>query len=177
MHFYDVCSSMTKPTVSISIRCSSANRSFTRASRTATKPPYNATTAREILIGYSAAAEVGFLDVSDPSKVYVVALASEDPLHFRWRVYLPDNHSVIWRTSQWGDGKHSSTGPQNFIAQVRFRKSEYDFVRMFKELESSGGVGSLGGRELETSLRDQSAWPNKAELIALGVDASRTWNP
>jgi hypothetical protein len=120
------------------------------------------------------AAEVGFLDVSDPGKVHVVALASEDPLHFRWRIYLPDNYRVIWRTSELGDRKHSSTGPQNFIAQVRFRKSEYGFVRIFKDLESRGGVGSLGGRELETFLRDR--W-DEIETVQLGADGPAVIEP
>jgi hypothetical protein len=120
------------------------------------------------------AAEIGFLDVSDPSKVHVVALASEDPLHFRWRIYLPDNYSVIWRTNEWGDGKHSSTGPQNFVAQVRFRKSEYGFVRIFKDLGSSGGVGSLGGRELETFLRDR--W-DEIEMLQLGAGGPAVIEP
>ena len=79
------------------------------------------------------AAEVGFLDVSDPSKVHVLALASEDPphfqirctfrsaalsdpLHFRWRIYLPDNHSVTWRTSKLG-------GPQRWSSSIQSSSS------------------------------------------------------
>lgn len=120
------------------------------------------------------AAEIGFLDVSDPSKVHVVALASEDPLHFRWRIYLPDNYRVIWRTSEVGDGEHSSTGPQNFIAQVRFRQSEYGFVRIFKDLESRGDVGSLGGRELEPFLLDR--W-DEIEMVQLGADGPAVIEP
>ena len=113
------------------------------------------------------AAETGFLDVTDPNKVHVVALPSEDPLHFRWRFYLPDNYTVIWRTNQWGEGKDSSSGPRNFIAQVRFRKSEYGFVRVFKDIEPHASVGSLGGRELQTFLLDR--W-DQIELVQLGAD-------
>ena len=120
------------------------------------------------------AAEIGFLDVSDPGKVHVVALASDDPLHFRWRIYLPDDHSVIWRTSELGRGSHTSTGPENFIAQVRFRKSEYGFVWLFEDLESHGSVGSLGGRELETFLLDR--W-DEIETVQLGADGPAVIEP
>lgn len=34
-------------------------------------------------------AEVGELPISDPSKIHVQLLKSEDPMQFRWRVYLP----------------------------------------------------------------------------------------
>lgn len=120
------------------------------------------------------AAEIGFLDISYPSKVHVVALASEDPLHFRWRIYLPDKYSVVWRTSEVGAGSHTSIGPNNFIAQVRFRKSEYGFVRIFTDLESRGGVGSLGGRELETFLLDR--W-DEIETVQLGADGPAVIEP
>ena len=120
------------------------------------------------------AAEIGFLDISDPSKVHVVALASEDPLHFRWRIYLPDKYSVVWRTSNWGRGSHISTGPENFIAQVRFRKSEFGYVRIFTDLESVGGVGSLGGRELEPFLLDR--W-DEIETVQLGADGPAVIEP
>lgn len=120
------------------------------------------------------AAEIGFLDISDPSKVHVVALASEDPLHFRWRIYLPEKYSVVWRTSEVGAGSNTSIGPENFIAQVRFRKSEYGFVRIFTDLESHGSVGSLGGRELEKFLLDR--W-DEIETVQLGADGPAVIEP
>lgn len=120
------------------------------------------------------ATKTGFLDVSDPSKVHIVALASEDSLHFRWRIHVPDNYSVIWRTSEWGDAKHSLTGPQDFIAQVRFRKREDGFVRVSKDLESSGGDGSLGGREFESFLHDR--W-DEIETLQLGADGTAVIGP
>ena len=120
------------------------------------------------------AAEIGFLDISNPSKVHVVALASEDPLHFRWRIYLPEKYSVVWRTSEMGRGNNTSTGPENFIAQVRFRKSEFGYVRIFEDLESFGSLGSLGGRELETFLLDR--W-DEIETVQLGADGPSVIEP
>jgi len=113
------------------------------------------------------AAESGYLDLSDFNKVYVVALPSEDPLHFRWRIYLPDKCNVIWKTSQWQDGSGNSAGPQDFIAQVRVRRNERGFVRVFEDLGSSTGVASLGGRELQEFLHDH--WDD-VDIHQLGSD-------
>jgi hypothetical protein len=54
----------------------------------------------------------------------ILSVPSDDPLHFRWRVYLPADYEGAWRTSDaWGGDNYSSTGSaENFIAQVRFRK-------------------------------------------------------
>jgi hypothetical protein len=113
--------------------------------------------------------EVGYLDITDPDKVHVVALPSEDPLHFRWRVYVPANYEGAWRTSDaWGGDNYSSTGfAENFIAQVRFRKNEYGFVRVFYDMKLRGGVDSLGGRELQTFLSEK--W-DQIERVQLGED-------
>ena len=113
------------------------------------------------------AAETGYLDITDPGKVHVVALPSEDPLHFRWRIHVPANYEMMWRTSQWGEDGISSTGPaENFIAQVRFRKNQSGYVWVFRDMKI-GGVGPLGGRELQTFLSDR--W-DRIERVQLGAD-------
>jgi hypothetical protein len=113
------------------------------------------------------AAETGYLDITDPGKVHVVALPSEDPLHFRWRIHVPANYEMMWRTSQWGEDGIHSTGPaENFIAQVRFRKNQSGYVWVFRDMKI-GGVGPLGGRELQTFLSDR--W-DRIERVQLGAD-------
>lgn len=130
---------------------------------------------RELLERHRAlAAQSGYLEVSDSSKVHVVALPSEDPLHFRWRIYLPDKCTVVWKTNQWWGGSGSSTGPQDFIAQVRIRKNDNGFVRVFKDLEAHGAVGSLGGRELQDFMRDR--WDD-IEILQLGSDGPAAVEP
>lgn len=120
------------------------------------------------------AAETGYLDMSDSSKVHVVALPSEDPLHFRWRIYVPDKCTLVWKTNQWGDVSDSSTGPLDFIAQVRLRIDDGGFVRVFKDLKAYGGVGSLGGRELREFMRDR--WDD-VELMQFGADRPAAVDP
>lgn len=121
------------------------------------------------------AAETGYLDLIDFSKVHVVALPSEDPLHFRWRIYLPEKCTVSWKTkNQWDDVSGSSAGPQNFVAQVRFRKNENGFVRVYTDLESFGGVGALGGRELQEFMRDH--WDD-VDIYQLGSEGPALVDP
>ena len=119
--------------------------------------------------------EVGYLDLTDPNKVHVVALPADDPLHFRWRIHLPANYEGVWQISERGSDGTRSIGPaETFIAQVRFRKSEYGFVRVFYDMKSIGGVGSLGGRELQTFLFDK--W-DQIEHMQLGADGPVVLKP
>lgn len=37
--------------------------------------------------------KVGTLQIKSPDKVYLQALDTGEPLHFAWRVYLPENHT------------------------------------------------------------------------------------
>lgn len=131
---------------------------------------------RDLSVEYrTLTAETGYLDLADFSEVHVVALPSKDPLHFRWRIYLPEKCTVSWKTvNQWDDFSGNSTGPQNFIAQVRFRKNENGFVRVFTDLESFGGIGSLGGRELQEFMRDH--WDD-VEIYQLGSDGPAMVDP
>ncbi|MCL4203010.1 MAG: hypothetical protein KJ000_10955 [Pirellulaceae bacterium] len=113
------------------------------------------------------AAETGYLDITDPDKVHVVALPSEDPLHFRWRIYLPANYEAMWQTNNWGEDGNTSTGPaENFIAQVRFRENESGYVMVFRDMKI-GGVGSVGGPELQTLLSGK--W-DQIERVQLGAN-------
>lgn len=111
------------------------------------------------------AAETGYLDVSDSNKVHIVALPSENPLHFCWRIYLPDKCTLIWKTGQLVNGDFSSKGPQNFIAHVHLRKDEDGFVRIFEDFTTVSSFGRLGGRELQNFMRDR--WAD-VEISQLG---------
>ncbi len=60
----------------------------------------------------------GSLVVSDPSKIYVQALETGDPMHFAWRVFLPANYTENWRSSRESAGSRTSPKPSEFIARV-----------------------------------------------------------
>jgi hypothetical protein len=111
--------------------------------------------------------ETGYLDITDPDRVHVVALPLEDPLHFRWRIHVPANFEIVWQTDNWGEDGISSTGPaENFVAQVRFRKNESGHVMVFRDMKI-GGVGPVGGHELQTFLSGK--W-DQIERVQLGAD-------
>lgn len=120
------------------------------------------------------AAETGYLDVLDAGKVHVVALPTEDPLHFRWRIYLPEKRTVFWQTSHWSDSGSSSTGPIDFVAQVRIRTDEDGLVRVFTDLGAHSSVVSLGGRELCDFMRDR--W-DTIEISQLGLNGLAAVEP
>lgn len=120
------------------------------------------------------AAQTGYLDVLDSSKVHVVALPTEDPMHFRWRIYLPEKRTVFWKTNHWSNTGSSSTGPADFIAQVRIRTDENGLVRVFTDLGAHSSVVSLGGRELQDFMRDR--W-DSIEISQLGLNSPAAVEP
>lgn len=112
------------------------------------------------------AVETGFLNLSDITKVHVVALPSDDSLHFRWRIYLPQNQTIHWKRSS-EEAVRASTGPMDFIVQVRLRNSDSGYVSLFEDMESFASVLPLGGKPLATFLHDR--W-DEIETVQLGAD-------
>ncbi len=64
-------------------------------------------------------AEIGDLKIDDPSKYYVQLLKSDDPLEFRWRIYIPKGddfcnyaigHDPIGNSFRSGGGRTSESG-------------------------------------------------------------------
>ncbi len=51
--------------------------------------------------------EAGYFDIKDPTKVYVKALRSLEPMNYRWRIYLPPN--ISW-SRRMAVGKIPATG-------------------------------------------------------------------
>lgn len=119
------------------------------------------------------AAETGFLEIRDPTKTHVVALPPEDSLHFRWRIYLPQHQTNRWKTSS-KESNRTSTGPQDFIAQVRFRKSESGYVYLFEDMGSFENLLPLGGKSLAAFMLDR--W-DELETLQLGADGPTAIDP
>ena len=100
------------------------------------------------------AAEVGYLESTGVDGVCVIALPTRDPMHFRWRIFVPASEEIYWTNRRWG-GKEVGIpikGPLSFIANVRFRQGENGMLRVWWGFEETATVISLGGAELNELL-------------------------
>ncbi len=93
------------------------------------------------------AAEVGYLESTGDDGVCVIALPTRDPMHFRWRIFVPASEEIYWKNRRWG-GKGVGIpikGPLSFIANVRFRQGENGMLTVWWGFEGTATVISLGG--------------------------------
>ncbi|MCA9191591.1 MAG: hypothetical protein KDB03_07510 [Planctomycetales bacterium] len=98
-------------------------------------------------------AKVGSLPIRDKTKVYFLALPTEEPLHYAWRVYLPGNFQYRW---EYNSGSHSgsNSNSREFIAQVRFRESGGQGQVFFQALGGSSSL-SLNDQNLANYLKER----------------------
>ena len=102
----------------------------------------------------------GDLAAVDPTKVYVLGLETDEPLHFAWRLHAPANYRASF--AYVGGGGSGSSGfttstPSDFIARVRIRRDEAGRLQVFERLGGASGVFAveddlgrfLAGREGE----------------------------
>src|SRR5262249_53145162 len=83
----------------------------------------------------------GDLPIADPTKVFIRAVDTGEPLHLAWRVYLPPNYTLIVR-NRTGDGSSGSStswslNSAEFIARVRFRKDERGLMSVYTRFHGS----------------------------------------
>lgn len=120
----------------------------------------------------------GELPVTDPTKVYVRALDTGDPMHFAWRVYLPPNYPYEVRSSGWGGGSMSSNpgggAAQEFIARVRFRPDDQGRLDCYTKFAGGASRGSIGTPEVGTLLRRR--W-SKLHVETLGTSGAAIIDP
>ena len=100
----------------------------------------------------------GDLPIADPSKVYVRALDTGEPLHYAWRFYLPPNYNLILRNEtgggSGGSSTSSSTGSREFIGRVRFQPDAQGILTVYTHFEGGSsmmGIGDLALAELVTA--------------------------
>jgi hypothetical protein len=100
----------------------------------------------------------GELPIADPTKVYIRALDTGEPLHFAWRVYFPPNYRQSLRSRFGGLGSSTSTKPSEFIARVRFREDDEGFINMYSRFASGSSRSTFGDKGLADLLRNR--WDN-----------------
>ena len=117
------------------------------------------------------AAEVGYLESTGEPGVQVIALPTKDPRHFRWRIFVPENETVVWENSVVWDRSEPMEGPLSFIAHVRFRDGENGCLKAWWDLERSWGTTDMGGSRLYEFLKGH--W-DEMEIEQLASDGRVT---
>ena len=99
------------------------------------------------------AAEVGYLESTGEPDLQVMALPTKDPRHFRWRIFVPENETVVWKNSVAWDRSVPIEGPLSFIAHVRFRDGENGCLKAWWDLKRSGVTTDMGGPQFYDFLK------------------------
>ncbi|MBN2294352.1 MAG: hypothetical protein JXM70_18125 [Pirellulales bacterium] len=117
--------------------------------------------------------EVGDLDVADPSKAYVEALPTGEPLHFAWRVYLPANFQACWKHTS-GSSWSTNSEPSEFLSRVRIIEDDKGQLLVYHKEHGGSGKCNLGSTKLAKLLRGR--W-NEIHVEQLGSDGIAVVDP
>lgn len=115
-------------------------------------------------------AKVGRLPIEDATKVHVLALPSDDPLDFKWQVYVPAGFDAKWSLEYPGGG-NSSSGvnhkTRTGLARVQFRKVDGQWYMWRKSTHGSSIVNVQYGELLEQPqlLTFQQLGKNSAKVL------------
>ena len=96
-------------------------------------------------------AYAGDMEIKDPDLLHIVALHSDDPWHFMWRVYVPANFNIPFHLDVGSSGGMSSSwnsGPTEFIARIRIKQNRAGQCELFKTFGSGSSLMSFGSPEL-----------------------------
>ncbi len=113
----------------------------------------------------------GDLPVEDPSKVYLRALPTNEPLHFAWRVYYPPNYRDLLKHGAGSSHSSWSRSAREFIARVRFREDSKGHLHAYTRFHGGSSTMGLGDRRLSELL--QGRW-DKIQVEQLGADGIAT---
>ncbi len=100
----------------------------------------------------------GELDIADPSKIYIQALKSDDPLHWSWRVYTPPKCSIHFKGSTVVI-PISMREANDFIVHLALQKDVEGRVQTYFGLStlSNSGFTAISSRGLRGA-KDYSDW-------------------
>jgi hypothetical protein len=95
--------------------------------------------------------KTGDLVIADPSRAYILALPTGEPLSFAWRVYFPANcpYRLI---GPFGASSGQSSTASDSIARVRIRENPSGQLEFFSSFAGSSMSMSLGNPKLAALL-------------------------
>ena len=125
---------------------------------------------RRLLAEHRALAEqVGYLPISDPTKVHVVALETNDAHHFSWRIYEPPKFRARVAT-RGGSGTYSHSTSHDYLVNMRFRRNHDGLLQAFMDQGAGSSLRSLGNREFADLVYNR--W-DELEIEQLATDGVR----
>ncbi len=92
---------------------------------------------------------VGEMPISDTSKAHILALPQENPFHFAWRIYVPENRQCNVQTTCHSGGSSgsmgsSSKGTREFLFQASIYGLDEGRISFFRKYGGTSGQSGLG---------------------------------
>lgn len=128
-------------------------------------------------------AELGKLTITDPSKVHILALPSNEGWHWRWRVYLPPGKK--WKVTEalgekvtkqgfdMSNVPHSSSsgelGKEEFTAEVWLARDINGALRLNRRFAGSGVASGISDEDAKKLLAGGSTSTHAAGMFATAV--------
>jgi hypothetical protein len=94
---------------------------------------------------FAVVSQVGEMEISDPARMHVRAIKSEDPLSFAWRIYQPKAQGQLSYTMGNSSGSLGFGGSiEEFIARLRLTASQQGATSVFLKFGGSSSYSHLG---------------------------------
>ena len=68
--------------------------------------------------------EFGVLKIDDPTKISFIQLKTQDPMHFRWRFYIPPTTRAKFARFSGSNSFSTFNSPSEFLGEVKFRMED-----------------------------------------------------
>jgi hypothetical protein len=98
----------------------------------------------------------GDFQITDPTLIHVLALETDDPKHFAWRIYLPPGPKQDIRVRS-GHGtfsqSNSNTKPSDSIARVVLREDKNGLLEIYSRFSRGSSRTNMGEKALADLLR------------------------
>ncbi|MCC6511078.1 MAG: hypothetical protein IT423_18395 [Pirellulaceae bacterium] len=112
---------------------------------------------------------VGHLEITDKTKIHIVAIDSGDPWQWAWRVYLPSfvTGSVITQNGTGSSSHGFGSGPQEFVARCSLTQTQSGTVGLYLRFINGSTYSSMGTPEFYQFLKTHR---QKLQIEQLGSD-------
>ena len=122
---------------------------------------------------------VGRLKIDDPTRVHVVAMPSDDPMTFVWRVHFPANYNATYSTyyssGNTASSFSTSVAPYEGVVRARMRAFPNDEWKFYSAIGGSSSLGDVSGDDRLMKIV-KGHW-NRLRAEQLGYDEMVSFAP